>query len=239
MRPAGVAPEARAWVPEAVSSGSDGAAAHGGVYGIGAVAAMLRVPQATLRSWEDRYGVVSPERTRGGHRLYSQRQIDELRFIIDEMARGASAADAHRALAQRPPGGRGYADHVKAETRVLILVAERDQYTAELIEFLLRTEGFGVEVTLDVDEAQRKFRLIEPDLVIVEFLLGDGDGEALCRWLRDQGASRVLVVSELDAADRALRAGADAFLRKPVGQLQLVSAVKDLLGMSAILGDQG
>jgi DNA-binding transcriptional MerR regulator len=239
MRPAGVARESRARVPEVVSSGSDASVPSGGVYSIGAVAAMLGVPQATLRSWEDRYGVVSPERTRGGHRLYSRAQIDELRFVIGEMARGASAADAHRALAQRPPGRRGYADYVRAATRVLILVAERDQYTAELIEFLLRTEGFGVEITFDMNEAQRRFGLVGPELVIVEFLLGDGDGEALCRWLRHQGASRVLVVSELDAADRALRAGADAFLRKPVGQLRLVSAVKDLLGVSAMLGDHG
>jgi hypothetical protein len=46
----------------------------------------------------------------------------------------------------------------------------------------------------------------------------------------------VLAVSSLDAADRALGAGADVFLTKPVRQLQFVSAVKDLLGISAMLG---
>jgi two-component system response regulator MtrA len=123
--------------------------------------------------------------------------------------------------------------------RVLILVAERDEYSAELIEFLLRTEGFSVEVTLDADDARLLFLSTRPDLVIVEFLLGGGEGEVMCRWLKEQGAARVLVVSELDVADRALRAGADAFLRKPAGHLQLVSIVKDLLRLSAVVGDQG
>jgi len=223
----GVAPE-----------GAGAAAAVNGVYSIGAVVSMLRVPAGTLRSWEERYGVVSPERTLGGHRLYSRSQIEQLRFVTAEMARGATAADAHRALEQRIVKRAGREERAEGRPRILILIAERDEYSAELIEFLLRTEGLAVEVTLDVDEAKQKFELVRPDLVIVEFLLGGGEGEALVRWLKENGAERALVISELDAADRALRAGADAFLRKPVGHLQLVSVVKDLLGFSAIVGER-
>lgn len=213
-------------------------AAVNGVYSIGAVASMLGVPAATLRTWEERYGVLSPERTLGGHRLYSRSQIEQLRFVTAEMARGATAADAHRALAQRMVKPTGREQRAEGRPRILILIAERDEYSAELIEFLLRTEGFAVEVTLDADEAKHKFELVRPDLVIVEFLLGGGEGEALLRWLKENGAEKTLVISELNAADRALRAGADAFLRKPVGHLQLVSVVKDLLGFSAIVGEQ-
>jgi len=209
-----------------------------GVYSIGAVASMLGVPPATLRTWEERYGVVLPERTRGGHRLYSRTQIEQLRFITGQMASGATAADAHRLVAQQVAEGTLLEAHARAGARVLILIAERDEYSAELIEFLLRTEGFAVEVALDVDETKRRFELLRPDVIIVEFLLGGGEGEHLCHWLKGQGAPRVLVVSGLDAADRALRAGADAFLRKPVGHLLLVSAVKDLLGLSAIVGPE-
>jgi DNA-binding transcriptional MerR regulator len=209
----------------------------GGVYSIGAVASMLQVPPATLRTWEERYRVVVPERTNGGHRLYSRSHVEQLRFVADEVARGASAADAHRALEQRmlrdtPERGQ----RLESGPRILILIAERDEYSAEVIEFLLRTEGFAVEVALEADDARRRFELDRPELVIVEFLLGGDDGEALCRWLKASGAQRVLVVSELDAADRALRAGSDAFLRKPVGQLLLLSTVRDLLGRSAVLG---
>jgi len=198
---------------------------------------MLRVPAGTLRTWEERYGVVSPQRTLGGHRLYSRSQIEQLRFVTAEMARGATAADAHRALAQHMVERTGE-QRAEGRPRIPILIAERDEHSAELIEFLLGTEGFAVEVTLDADEAKHKFELVHPDLVIVEFLLGGGDGEELLRWLKENGAERALVISELEAADRALRGGADAFLHKPVGHLELVSVVKDLLGLSAIVGEQ-
>lgn len=210
-----------------------------GVYSIGAVASMLQVSAAKLRTWQERYGIVLPERTRGGHRLYSRDQIEQLRFVIREMGRGASAADAHRSLAERTLEYAAHERHCETGPRVLILVAEGDEYSAEMIEFLLETEGFAVDVTLDGDEAERRFELIRPKLIIVEFLLGGGSGEALCGWLKQHGAERVLVVSELDAADRALRAGADAFLRKPIGHLPLLSTVRDLLGRSAILGWPG
>jgi DNA-binding transcriptional MerR regulator len=213
-------------------------AAVDGVYSIGAVVSMLHVPAGTLRTWEERYGVVSPERTLGGHRLYSRSQIEQLRFVTAEIASGSTAADAHRALEQRMVERTGREQPAEGRPRILILIAERDEYSAELIEFLLRTEGFAVEVTLDADEAKHKFELVRPDLVIVEFLLGGGEGEALLRWLKQNGAKRALVISELDVADRALRADADAFLRKPVGHLQLVSVVKDLLGFSAMVGEQ-
>ena len=47
--------------------------------------------------------------------------------------------------------------------------------------------------------------------------------------------TRILAISTLDTSDAALEAGADAFLQKPLDPLQLVSAVKDLLGASAFL----
>ncbi|MGZ6693777.1 MAG: MerR family transcriptional regulator, partial [Solirubrobacteraceae bacterium] len=133
-----------------LKSGTDVEAGHAsrhatvkGVYSIGAVASMVGVPPATLRTWEERYGVVMPERTRRGHRLYSRTQIEQLRFIPTEMTGGASAADAHRSLAQRIAAGTVPETHARARPSVLILVAERDEYSAELIEFLLRTEGFA------------------------------------------------------------------------------------------------
>lgn len=59
------------------------------------------------------------------------------------MATGATAADAHRALAQRVVNPTGREQRAEGRPRILILIAERDEYSAELIEFLLRTEGRG------------------------------------------------------------------------------------------------
>ena len=55
---------------------------------------MLEVPPGTLRSWEDRYALVVPERGEGGHRLYSRDQLEQLRFVVAQMGTGVSAADA-------------------------------------------------------------------------------------------------------------------------------------------------
>src|SRR5207244_5053830 len=61
---------------------------------------MLDVPASTLRAWEERYSVVTPSRSGGAQRLYSRTQVEQLRFVKAQMDSGASAADAHRLLAQ-------------------------------------------------------------------------------------------------------------------------------------------
>ena len=70
------------------------------VYSIGAVSRMLGVPTSTLRGWEARYGALAPKRSSGSQRLYSQHEVDQLRFIKSRLDGGARAADAHRLLHQ-------------------------------------------------------------------------------------------------------------------------------------------
>lgn len=48
----------------------------------------------TLRAWERRYGVPSPERTTGGHRLYSQHEIDMLKWLIARQEEGLNISHA-------------------------------------------------------------------------------------------------------------------------------------------------
>ena len=71
------------------------------IYSIGAVAGMVGVEAATLRTWEERYGVVVPTRSRGGQRVYSRDELEQLRFVVDSIEAGSTPADAHRLLAER------------------------------------------------------------------------------------------------------------------------------------------
>lgn len=48
----------------------------------------------TLRAWERRYGLPQPERTTGGHRLYSQRDVETLRWLIARQEEGLSISRA-------------------------------------------------------------------------------------------------------------------------------------------------
>ena len=210
-----------------------------GVYSIGAVARMLEIPVATIRNWEERYGAIVPERSPGGHRLYSRDQIEQLRFLAAQVSQGLSAADAHRLLAEHSEGDRLSNGGVGADMRLLVLLAERDPVSADLEQFFLRTEGYEVEVALTVAEAEERWLDSQPRLAIVELMISGGQGADLCRRLKQHEAGAVLAISVLEGRDEALAAGADAFLRKPVDPLELVSTVKDLLGSSALVAHGG
>jgi DNA-binding transcriptional MerR regulator len=207
------------------------------VYSISAVARMLEVPVATLRTWEDRYGQVVPARNTSGHRLFTRSQVEQLRFVRARMGEGASVADAYRLLAER--GGSGAllgAPPPGPAPRLLIQLAESDPYAAEFEEYFLKTEGFEVEVTLSDSAARKAFATATPAVVIVEVLISGGTGLELCRFFREQDGVAIVVVSAVEAMDAAFDAGADAFLRKPIDPLQMVSTVRDLLRSSALLG---
>jgi CheY-like chemotaxis protein len=207
-----------------------------GVYSIGAVARMLAIPVATIRNWEERYATILPERSVGGHRLYSRDQVEQLRFIAAEVSDGLSAADAHRLLADRGEDGeRLIDDSTGPRPRVLVLVAERDPAAAELEHFFLRTEGYEVTLALTAGDAEERWLESRPQLAIVELMISGGVGTDLCRRLKQHQAESVLAISVLEARDDALAAGADAFLQKPFHPLELVSTVKDLLGASALV----
>jgi DNA-binding transcriptional MerR regulator len=207
------------------------------IYSIGAVERMLDIPAATIRNWEERYGLVKPERSDGGHRLYTRAQVEQLRFVREGLDRGLQPAEAHRLLGEQLERASGYrsADEREQAPRLLILLAERDPYAAEFAEFFLQTEGYEVVLALDTDDAARKFEQLLPQLAVVELLISGGMGTNLCQRLKEAGVPACLVISTLDASDQALAAGADAFLRKPLDPLQFVSTVKDLLGKSAFL----
>lgn len=202
---------------------------------------MVDIPPATIRNWEERYGLVKPERSPGGHRLYSRRQVEQLRFLKARIEKGLQPAEAHRLLGERlAAGAQFFPDEELPEApRLLILLAERDPYAADLADFFLRTEGYEVVLALDAAEAERKFTELRPELAVVELMISGGTGAELCRRLKEQGVPSCLAVSPLEAREEALSAGADAFLQKPLEPLRLVSTVRDLLGTSAFLVRRG
>jgi len=76
------------------------------LYNIGAVARMTGIPMATLRIWERRYGFPDSARTEGGHRLYSEKQVSQLRWIKARTEEGMHAGQAVRALQHMEREGR-------------------------------------------------------------------------------------------------------------------------------------
>lgn len=69
------------------------------VYSIKQVVEMLDIPSVTLRAWENRYQAVVPERTESGYRLYSQENIEDLRWLKEQTDKqGVSISHAVRML---------------------------------------------------------------------------------------------------------------------------------------------
>ena len=64
-------------------------------YSISQAAETLGVSVPTLRSWERRYGMVVPQRTPGGHRRYTEEDIDRLRAFVQVARRRRAAETAH------------------------------------------------------------------------------------------------------------------------------------------------
>ncbi len=205
------------------------------LYSIGVVSRMVGVPVSTLRTWEERYGLVIAVRSSGGQRRYTRIQLAQLSFVVEQIDQGFSPGDAHRLLAEQIDRGGEMvaAGTAEEQTGILILIAERDRFSASLEDYLLRTEGFRVEIASSAEEAERKFDELMPQIVVVELLLSGGVGGRLIQRLTEAGAT-VIAVSPLAAREVAAEFGASAFLQKPIDPLVFASTVRDLLGTSAI-----
>ncbi len=112
-----------------------------------------------------------------------------------------------------------------------LLVADADPSSQSILELALRKAGFAVETTADGAEALQRAPAV--DLLVCEAALPSTDGIAVCRALRAQRqfASLPILITSADKnlAARALEAGADEFLRKPILLKELVRRVQVLL----------
>ena len=116
--------------------------------------------------------------------------------------------------------------------RALILCVERDPHVRELEAYFLHNAGFVVHFVDDGESALEVARMLAPAIIITEILVPKLDGLALCRRLRATPETKdipVLVFSLLAAERRALDAGADSFLKKPLAEHRLVEVARELL----------
>jgi DNA-binding transcriptional MerR regulator len=205
------------------------------IYSIGAVARMVGVSVSTLRTWEDRYGVVVASRSAGGQRRYSRDQLAQLQFVAREVESGMLPGDAHRLLADRggEAAGAGRTPESVDEDGVPVLIADRDPYAASVADYFLRTEGYRVEVASTAADAETALEALAPRVVVVDLLLSGGVGGPLFERLMETDVL-VVVVSPLAASEIAAELGAHAFLQKPIDPVVLISTVRDLLGTSAL-----
>ncbi len=112
-----------------------------------------------------------------------------------------------------------------------ILVADDDEMIAASIRRALIYEGYSVEVVHDGAQALACARDHQPDLVILDVMMPEVDGVEVCRRLRADGGTPVLMLTARDTvADRVLGldSGADDYLVKPFAYEELLARVRSL-----------
>jgi two-component system response regulator TrcR len=122
-------------------------------------------------------------------------------------------------------------------TPAIIALVDDDHRWAETAADTLREASYEVRLAFDGEEALELLNGVSPTLLILDVRLPRIDGlQVLERFRRQNARTPVLVISGDDHAavqDRAMTAGANGFLRKPIAMPLLLRAIDRLLGRAS------
>lgn len=157
-----------------------------GVLRIGALSSRVGVSVHTLRAWESRYGVLQPQRSAGGYRLYTRTDESRVRRMKDLLAEGISAAEAAEAVLadeSAVDSGGGDRSDLRASTPPAQPPAGVDANSGELRRALDALDEPAAQAALDRALADLSTPTVLRD-VVVPYLTELGD-----RW--EQGTATV------------------------------------------------
>jgi DNA-binding response OmpR family regulator len=118
----------------------------------------------------------------------------------------------------------------------VILLVEDEQSIAEPFAGALRREGFSPVLAPTVAEALRCFEEREPDAVVLDVGLPDGDGRELCVQLRRRsGVPIIMLTARGTETDKivGLELGADDYVVKPFSSAEVIARLRAILRRAA------
>jgi two-component system alkaline phosphatase synthesis response regulator PhoP len=115
-----------------------------------------------------------------------------------------------------------------------ILIADDEPNIVTALEFLLRSEGFEVQIARNGEEAVAMARENVPDLILLDVMMPLLGGLDTCRRIRERAGSAVKIVMLSARGGRAdvekgLAAGADLYVAKPFSTRELAQKIHGLL----------
>ncbi len=113
-----------------------------------------------------------------------------------------------------------------------ILVVEDDRNISQLLQMYLKKEGYVVHAAYDGGEAVKMFETVQPDLVLLDLMLPVLDGWGVCRAIRQQGDTPIIMLTakgEVDDKVLGLRQGADDYITKPFEMREVIARVEAVL----------
>jgi len=112
------------------------------------------------------------------------------------------------------------------------LIVDDDRVLADLVAFTLQREGFQVIKAYDGEMALKHWYAEQPELVVLDVNLPDTDGFALCRQMRQEADTPIIMLTvrgEDDDVVQGLELGADDYIHKPFSPRQLVARIQAVL----------
>jgi two-component system, OmpR family, response regulator RegX3 len=117
-----------------------------------------------------------------------------------------------------------------------VLVVEDEESFSDALSFMLRREGYEVEVANDGVEALQSFERSGADLVLLDLMLPGVSGTEVCRELRSRSNVPIIMVTARDTeVDKVvgLELGADDYVTKPFSSRELVARIRAVLRRGA------
>lgn len=115
---------------------------------------------------------------------------------------------------------------------MLIFLIEDDEALAEGISFMLEKEGYETERFSACSDSRRALEQTQPDLILLDWNLPDGDGLMLCREISEKWKIPILMITardmEIDQV-MCLESGADDYIAKPFSLAVLKARIVALL----------
>jgi len=121
-----------------------------------------------------------------------------------------------------------------------ILIADDNEANVELLEVYLSNLDCDLQVAIDGQDTLERVELFQPDLILLDVMMPKLSGFEVCETIRENPRRRdtmilmVTALNELGDIERAVDAGADDFLSKPVNKFELLKRVENMLALKDV-----